>query len=145
MPAPTTEAESIEPQSLKKLSIKSLKRALDHFSPVHGQFPPPDAEAKKIRLSHKDSNDYSHSVTLSLAPDTTNPNRFVVDHNLTSPRVGGYVLQNLCGFMCYSFINKPRIYNPATRQLVTLPAPIKSQTEEDAYGYYFGYDPVIDQ
>ncbi|CAN6932003.1 unnamed protein product [Brassica oleracea] len=214
MPAPTTEAESIEPQSLKKLSVKSLKRALDLFSPVHGQFPPPDAEAKKIRLSHKrmkrrrlqqreipndvvmeeilarlpakslmrfkcvskvwssfissryfsnrfltvptrprpriymclqDSNDYSHSVTLSLAPDTTNPNRFVVDHNLTSPRVGGYVLQNLCGFMCYSFINKPRIYNPATRQLVTLPAPIKSQTEEDAYGYYFGYDPVIDQ
>ncbi|CAG7883648.1 unnamed protein product [Brassica rapa] len=53
MPAATTEAESIEPQSLKKLSIKSLKRALDLFSPVHGQFPLPDAEAKKIRLSHK--------------------------------------------------------------------------------------------
>ncbi|WZZ44396.1 hypothetical protein YC2023_040655 [Brassica napus] len=32
--------------------MKSLKRALDLFSPVHGQFPP-DAEAKKICLSHK--------------------------------------------------------------------------------------------
>lgn len=105
----------------------------------------PTRPRPRIYMCLQDSNDYSHSVTLSLAPDTTNPNRFVVDHNLTSPRVGGYVLQNLCGFMCYSFINKPRIYNPATRQLVTLPAPIKSQTEEDAYGYYFGYDPVIDQ
>ncbi|KAG2250987.1 hypothetical protein Bca52824_081123 [Brassica carinata] len=105
----------------------------------------PTRPRPRIYMCLQDNNDYSHSVTLSLAPDTTNPNRFVVDHNLTSPRVGGYVLQNLCGFMCYSFINKPRIYNPATRQLVTLPAPIKSQTEEDAYGYYFGYDPVIDQ
>ncbi|KAL0661615.1 hypothetical protein Bca4012_098452 [Brassica carinata] len=93
----------------------------------------PAKSLMRFKCVSKDNNDYSHSVTLSLAPDTTNPNRFVVDHNLTSPRVGGYVLQNLCGFMCYSFINKPRIYNPATRQLVTLPAPIKSQTEEDAY------------
>ncbi|KAJ4912410.1 Protein pleiotropic regulatory locus 1 [Raphanus sativus] len=52
MPGPTKELESIETQSL---SIKSQKRAaLDLFSPVNGQFPPPpDAEAKKIRLSHK--------------------------------------------------------------------------------------------
>ncbi|KAG2312147.1 hypothetical protein Bca52824_023704 [Brassica carinata] len=35
----------MEPQSLKKLIIKSLKRALHLFSPIHGQFPPPNTEA----------------------------------------------------------------------------------------------------
>ncbi|EOA30454.1 hypothetical protein CARUB_v10013579mg [Capsella rubella] len=43
----------VEPQSLKKLSLKSVKRALDLFAPLHGQFPPPDPESKKIRLCHK--------------------------------------------------------------------------------------------
>lgn len=44
MPGPTMEAEElpVEPQSLKKLSFKSLKRSLDLFSPLHAQFPPPD-------------------------------------------------------------------------------------------------------
>ncbi|CAG7867828.1 unnamed protein product [Brassica rapa] len=108
----------------------------------------------RIYMCLQNNNDYRNSVTLSLAPDTSYPNRFVVDHNLTSPRVGGYILQNLCGFMCYSFMRKPKIYNPATRQLVTIPAAIKSQNiipappEEEAAktcSYYFGYDPVMDQ
>ncbi|KAL0652784.1 hypothetical protein Bca4012_095475 [Brassica carinata] len=43
----------IEPQSLQKLSLKSVKRALDLFSPAHDQLAPPDPESKKIRLSHK--------------------------------------------------------------------------------------------
>ncbi|KAI3729309.1 hypothetical protein L6452_17963 [Arctium lappa] len=43
----------VEPQSLKKLSFKSLKRALDLFSPLHSQLPPPDLESKKIRMSNK--------------------------------------------------------------------------------------------
>ncbi|ESQ48270.1 hypothetical protein EUTSA_v10022263mg [Eutrema salsugineum] len=43
----------IEPQSLRKLSLKSVKRALDLFSPVHDQFAPPNPESKKIRLCHK--------------------------------------------------------------------------------------------
>ncbi|CAF2048114.1 unnamed protein product [Brassica napus] len=45
----------IEPkQSLQKLSLKSVKRALDVFSPAHDdQLAPPDPESKKIRLSHK--------------------------------------------------------------------------------------------
>lgn len=34
----------VEPQSLKKLSFKSLKRSLDLFSPIHSQLPPPDPE-----------------------------------------------------------------------------------------------------
>ncbi|CAI9764843.1 unnamed protein product [Fraxinus pennsylvanica] len=53
------EAElAVEPQSLKKLSFKSLKRALDLFSPLHGHFPPPDSESKKIRMSHKLNTEY---------------------------------------------------------------------------------------
>lgn len=43
----------VEPQSLKKLSFKSLKRSLDLFSPLHGHFPPPDPQSKKIRTSYK--------------------------------------------------------------------------------------------
>ena len=44
MPGPTVEMEPVEPQSLKKLSFKSLKRALDLFAPIHGHFAPPDLE-----------------------------------------------------------------------------------------------------
>ena len=40
MPAPggggTEVQEPVEPQSLKKLSLKSLKRSLDLFAPAHG-------------------------------------------------------------------------------------------------------------
>ncbi|XP_042046375.1 protein pleiotropic regulatory locus 1-like [Salvia splendens] len=56
---------SIEPQSLKKLSFKSLKRSLDLFSPTHGQIPPPDAESSKIRISHKLNSDYVRVKTMS--------------------------------------------------------------------------------
>ncbi|KAK6140617.1 hypothetical protein DH2020_025646 [Rehmannia glutinosa] len=59
MPGATMDSElPVEPQSLKKLSFKSMKRALDLFSPIHGQFPPPDAESKKIRVSHKLNTEY---------------------------------------------------------------------------------------
>ncbi|KAG6437696.1 hypothetical protein SASPL_102621 [Salvia splendens] len=56
---------SIEPQSLKKLSFKSLKRSLDLFSPTHGQIPPPNAESSKIRISHKLNSDYARVKTTS--------------------------------------------------------------------------------
>ncbi|KAJ0091795.1 hypothetical protein Patl1_25042 [Pistacia atlantica] len=58
MPVQTMELEPVEPQSLKKLSLKSLKRTLDLFSPVHGQLAPPDPESKKIRTSHKINLEY---------------------------------------------------------------------------------------
>lgn len=90
------------------------------------------------------------SNTVITAPQTS-CSFYVVDHGLTAPRVGGYIWQNLRGFMCYTFYRKPRIYNPATRQLVTLP-PVKSdfippdQWEHvQAVSYYFGHDPVNDQ
>ncbi|KAI3853295.1 hypothetical protein MKW92_014528 [Papaver armeniacum] len=54
MPGVAVEMEQpVEPQSLKKLSFKSLKRALDLFSPAHGHYAPPDAQSKKIRISYK--------------------------------------------------------------------------------------------
>lgn len=58
MPVQTGELEPVEPQSLKKLSLKSLKRTLDLFSPVHGLLAPPDPESKKIRTSHKINLEY---------------------------------------------------------------------------------------
>ncbi|KAJ0035097.1 hypothetical protein Pint_24503 [Pistacia integerrima] len=58
MPVQTMELEPVEPQSLKKLSLKSLKRTLDLFSPVHGHLAPPDPESKKIRTSHKINLEY---------------------------------------------------------------------------------------
>jgi pleiotropic regulator 1 len=42
----TTAADGLpfEPQSLKKLSLKSLKRSLDFFAPAHSLLFAPDAE-----------------------------------------------------------------------------------------------------
>lgn len=56
MPAAVESAklmEHVEPQSLKKLSFKSLKRSLDLFPPTHGSYPPPDPKSKNIRASYK--------------------------------------------------------------------------------------------
>ncbi|KAH7676611.1 pleiotropic regulator 1 protein [Dioscorea alata] len=50
--------EPVEPQSLKKLSFKSLKRSLDLFSPSRGHHPPPDAQSKHIRISFKINAEY---------------------------------------------------------------------------------------
>ncbi|CAM8940054.1 unnamed protein product [Rhodiola kirilowii] len=58
MPGPMMKMEAVEPQSLKKLSFKSLKRALDLFSPLHGHLAPPDPASKRIRLSHKVTVEY---------------------------------------------------------------------------------------
>ncbi|KVH97238.1 G-protein beta WD-40 repeat-containing protein [Cynara cardunculus var. scolymus] len=69
MPGPTMESElPVEPQSLKKLSFKSLKRALDLFSPLHSQLPPPDLESKKIRMSHKLHVEYGGIKTVPNQP-----------------------------------------------------------------------------
>ena len=44
MPALVQDMEPVDSQSLKKLSFKSLKRALDLLSPIQGQLAPPDPE-----------------------------------------------------------------------------------------------------
>ncbi|KAL9247446.1 hypothetical protein vseg_020878 [Gypsophila vaccaria] len=65
--------EAVEPQSLKKLSLKSLKRSLDFFSPLHSHFPPPDSLSKKIRLSHKISLEYG-GIELTSKPQPVHAN-----------------------------------------------------------------------
>ncbi|CDY47732.1 BnaA02g16630D [Brassica napus] len=99
-----------------------------------------------------DVNNYLDTEILSSAPQaanttttTTTPSAFLVDHDLTTPRMGSHILQNLGGFMCYVYWNKPRIYNPATRQLVTLPFKNSDHMTVPPGGkkivsYYFGYD-----
>ncbi|KAJ6813217.1 protein pleiotropic regulatory locus 1 [Iris pallida] len=57
--------EAVEPQSLKKLSLKSLKRALDLFSPLHSHQAPPDPESKRIRTSYKLNTEYASVKNLS--------------------------------------------------------------------------------
>ncbi|KAJ6805275.1 protein pleiotropic regulatory locus 1 [Iris pallida] len=57
--------EAVEPQSLKKLSLKSLKRALDLFSPIHSHHAPPDPESKRIRTSYKLNTEYASVKNLS--------------------------------------------------------------------------------
>lgn len=64
-PPPPAAIEPVEPQSLKKLSFKSLKRALDLFSPVHGHYTPPDPESKKIRISYKMHAEYGSVIDQS--------------------------------------------------------------------------------
>ncbi|KAE9455194.1 hypothetical protein C3L33_12895, partial [Rhododendron williamsianum] len=70
MPGPTVAMEPVEPQSLKKLSFKSLKRALDLFSPLHAQFPPPDPDSKRIRMSQKFNAEYGGIKSTSSQPLT---------------------------------------------------------------------------
>ncbi|VVB00162.1 unnamed protein product [Arabis nemorensis] len=100
----------------------------------------------RIHMCLLDPSDRHKDVTLSLTPDTTSSS-FVVNHDLTIPWRGSYFLQSLRGFMCYTYWKKPRIFNPPTRQLVTLPAPVKSSkiTNGTVVTYYYGYDPVNDQ
>ncbi|KAJ6719846.1 WD40 REPEAT PROTEINPRL1/PRL2-RELATED [Salix viminalis] len=66
MPGPTVEMEPIEPQSIKKLSFKSLKRTGDLFSPIHAQLAPPDPESKKIRMNHKINLEYQGIKSVPL-------------------------------------------------------------------------------
>ncbi|OMP03189.1 hypothetical protein COLO4_10588 [Corchorus olitorius] len=58
----------MEPESLKRLSQKSLKRTLHLFSPIHGQFPRPDPKTKRIRLSHKVVSEFSGIIKTLQVP-----------------------------------------------------------------------------
>ncbi|KAM7256888.1 hypothetical protein ACFE04_012629 [Oxalis oulophora] len=58
----------VEPQSLKKLSLKSAKRALDLFSPIHDQIAPPDHHSKRMRMSYKMNVEYAGIATAVSQP-----------------------------------------------------------------------------
>jgi len=44
MATTTADGPPVEPQSLKKLSLRSLKRSLDLFAPAHALLFTPDSE-----------------------------------------------------------------------------------------------------
>lgn len=73
--------EPVEPQSLKKLSFKSLKRALDLFSPIHGHYTPCDHESKQIRINYKLNAEYGSVKNLS-----TNQSQDQVGNNVNVQR-----------------------------------------------------------
>ncbi|KAK1317163.1 Protein pleiotropic regulator PRL2 [Acorus calamus] len=58
--------EQVEPQSLKKLSFKSLKRALDLFAPTRGHFPLPDPESEITILFYHQYLIFMHILLLKM-------------------------------------------------------------------------------
>ncbi|EFH41067.1 predicted protein [Arabidopsis lyrata subsp. lyrata] len=88
------------------------------------------------------------SVLLSLSSSSsTDAKSFHQD--LTMPGMGGHNMMILRGLILYIVCRKACIYNPTTRQCVTLPA-VKSNifAQEDyrkSVLYFLGHDPVLDQ
>ncbi|KAG7574430.1 F-box domain [Arabidopsis suecica] len=88
-------------------------------------------------------------VLLSLSSTSPDNTCYVVDQDLSITGMGGFFLNAVRGLLCFSVRKKACIYNPTTRQLLTLPA-IKSgiiaqQGERKDIRYYIGHDPVNDQ
>ncbi|CAI0466846.1 unnamed protein product [Linum tenue] len=73
MPGTALEMEPVEPQSLKKLSLKSLKRSLDLFSPTHGHVAPPDPESLKVWLTLQVAMEYKGIKSTNDIPKQGNP------------------------------------------------------------------------
>ncbi|ESQ31658.1 hypothetical protein EUTSA_v10005275mg [Eutrema salsugineum] len=92
---------------------------------------------QKARLLSLSSSSSSDSADESLEPD------------LTIPGMGGQDMVVLRGLILYTVCRKAIIYNPATRQSVTLPAvksDIFAQEESEKHvNYFLGHDPVLDQ
>ncbi|XP_010506004.1 PREDICTED: F-box protein At2g40910-like [Camelina sativa] len=89
-------------------------------------------------------------VLLSISPENNNT-CYVVDQDLSITGMGGFFLNLVRGLMCFSVRKKACIYNPSTRQRLTLPA-IKSDIIAQQGGdqrkdtqYYIGHDPSNDQ
>ncbi|KAL0848258.1 hypothetical protein Bca101_021505 [Brassica carinata] len=92
---------------------------------------PGKSELVSLTLSSSSSNSAESS---SLKPD------------LTFPGMGGYLTVSLRGLFLYVVCRKTCIYNPATRQSITLPAVIFAQQKpKKSVNYFFGHDPVHDQ
>ncbi|XP_031486497.1 protein pleiotropic regulatory locus 1 [Nymphaea colorata] len=93
MPGPATMAatssstavvEPVEPQSLKKLSLKSLKRALDVFASTHSQPVPPDPRSKQIRINYKVDALYGAVKNLPTKPTEEQGNTTLQDQGAPS-------------------------------------------------------------
>ncbi|CAH2060241.1 unnamed protein product [Thlaspi arvense] len=86
--------------------------------------------------------DPGKSMLLSLSSSSSNS-------HLTMPGVGGHNMVDLRSLILYKACRNTCIYNPTTRQSLTLPA-VKSNifAQQDSLKYvfyYLGHDPVLDQ
>ncbi|ESQ31649.1 hypothetical protein EUTSA_v10004411mg [Eutrema salsugineum] len=89
------------------------------------------------------------SALLSLSSSSSSNSAESLNTDLTMEELGGHNMLVLRGLILYIVCRKAFIYNPATRQSVTLPA-IKSNifAQEDYWNtvdYFLGHDPVLDQ
>ncbi|KAJ4877697.1 putative F-box protein [Raphanus sativus] len=86
------------------------------------------------------------SLRLSSSSNSVEPS---LEADLNLPGMGGHRMEILRGLILYIVCRKACIYNPTTRQSLTLPA-VKSnifaqQERHKRVYYFFGYDPVHDQ
>eukprot|EP00250_Pteridium_aquilinum_P017531 c23676_g1_i1 orf=559-2007(-) len=65
MPVSVESGQPVEPQSLKKLTLKSLKRSFDLFASCHAQRPPPNPESIRIRKACKIFDEYKAVIDLA--------------------------------------------------------------------------------
>ncbi|KAJ4878615.1 putative F-box protein [Raphanus sativus] len=90
----------------------------------------------------------SELLSLRLLPSSSSAESSL-EPDLTFPGMGGYRMVSLRGLILYTVCRKACIYNPATRQSLTLPAAksnifAQQATNKHVY-YFFGHDPVLDQ
>lgn len=90
-----------------------------------------------------------HNPRESLLLSSSSSSAESFDQDLTIPGMGGRNMVVLRGLILYKVCKKACIYNPTTRQSVTLPT-IKSNIFPQEYYrktvlYFFGHDPVLDQ
>nr|XP_018453390.1 PREDICTED: putative F-box protein At5g62660 [Raphanus sativus] len=98
-----------------------------------------------MEICHKPGKSELLSLTLSSSSNSA------LEPDLTFPGMGGYRMVSLRGLILYTVCRKACIYNPTTRQSLTLPA-FKSNLfaqqqlfmHKHVY-YFFGHDPVHDQ
>ncbi|XP_056854603.1 putative F-box protein At5g62660, partial [Raphanus sativus] len=88
-------------------------------------------------------------LSLRLSLSSSNSDESSLEQDLTFPGMGGYNMVSLRGLILYTVCRKACIYNPSTRQSLTLPA-VKSnifaQQERNKHVFYFfGHDHVHDQ
>ncbi|ESQ38573.1 hypothetical protein EUTSA_v10029429mg, partial [Eutrema salsugineum] len=88
-------------------------------------------------------------VSLSSSSNGADDERSL-DKDLTLPWMGGHNTMVLRGLILNTVCRKACIYNPATRQSVTLPAIKSNISAPQKYDlntvvYFLGHDPVLDQ
>ncbi|KAJ7539472.1 hypothetical protein O6H91_11G094800 [Diphasiastrum complanatum] len=84
MPAAPMSGDLIEPQSLKKLSLKSLKRSYDLFAATHADRVPGNPESRQMRITCKVHGEYAAVKDLPSS-QSRDPNTFAVGGEAPNP------------------------------------------------------------